>query len=333
MPSPSRGAAALREQTRANLARATVGVKQQQQETEQIRIATRAGWPHLPLEMLHPDPLNPRKTEDPVADDELKAAIIGSGRLEIPLTIYQREGLGWVIKHGHRRHRVLSRLVEEGHDEFRTVPVFIDTPPEQSPEGERSLRIAQVIENNARRGLSALDSAEQFHMIATLGAGSTLSARQVGSLAGVEERTMQRYFFIAQNLSRSERDLLREGFPDAGFSSLYALAEWLRDHGERLTPGQRQQAVLAFVREKPRPKMVPLVLRSLAPRQRAGRPARKRFQAGRTANGAFQVKLTLPAALTGDAAAIQSARKDLEKALIKLDELEERIKTGEQGGE
>lgn len=321
MPKPIRNAAALREQTRANLVRATHSVKQQQQETEQFRIATRAGWPRLPLELIHPDPLNPRRTEDPAADDELRAAILAAGQLEIPLTIYHSDGAGWLIKHGHRRHRALSRLVAEGHDEFRTVPVFIDSPPERTDEGERALRIAQVVENNVRQGLSPLDSAEQFHLIATLGVEAPLSARQVSSMAGIEERTMQRYFFIAQHLAAGERELLREGYPDVGFSALYALAEWLRDHGDRLEPRQRDEAVRAFIAAQPRPKMVPLVLQSLAPRKRAGRPARKRFQAGRTATGAFQVKLTLPPALATDPGAIRGARKDLERALQKLDEL------------
>lgn len=331
MSKPNRGAAALRAQTRANLARATDGVKQQQQETQQLRAAMRSSWPHLPLEVLHPDPGNPRKTEDRAADRELKAAILAAGRLELPLTIHHVDGVGWMIKHGHRRYQALRELVEEGHDAFRAVPVFIDTPSRPGPDGERALRIAQVMENNARQGLCALDSAEQYHLVATAGGGEPLSARQVAALSGVEERTMQRYFFLVEHLAAEERAALRSGFPDAGITALYALAEWMREHGARLSPAQRREAVRLFVQERPRPKMVALVLRSAAPRRPAGRPARKRFQLGRTAGGAFQVKLTLPAALVHDPAALRAARRDLERALAQLEALEGGSETDGEG--
>ena len=315
-------ATALREKAKQNLTRSAATAVAAKEETEQLLSGVRTGNASLPIEQIHPDPDQPRKSFDREALDELKRAILALGGLENPIHIYYRESVGFTIKHGERRFRALSELLEEGHEQFRQVPVLMSSPPDRSPEGEQRLRIAQVVENNARESLLPLETAEQFFLIANAGRAEPIPAKHLAELTGTEERVVQRYLYVVGGLPDGERGAVREAWPDAPLRPLYALVQWLQEHGARLEPGQRAAALQRFTKERPTERMVRVVLRDLEPRKRAGRPARKRFSSGTTRTGAFQVKLTLPAEMARDAGALRKARADLQRAQEQLEEME-----------
>lgn len=321
-------AAALREKAKQNLAQSAATAVAAKQETEQLLSGARTGNATLPIEQIHPDPDQPRKSFDREALDELKRAILALGGLENPIHIYYRESVGFTVKHGERRFRALRELLEEGHDEFRQVPVLMSPPPDRSAEGEQRLRIAQVVENNVRRSLLPLETAEQFHLIATAGRDEPIPATRLAELTGTEERVVQRFLYVVAGLAPEERAGLREAWPDAPLRPLYALVQWLQEQGRGLDAEDRAAAIELFARERPTERMVRVALRELAAKKKPGRPARKRFTAGTTKTGAFQVKLTLPPELVRDAASIRKARADLQRAQAQLEELERALGGG-----
>ncbi|MET0399802.1 MAG: ParB/RepB/Spo0J family partition protein [Longimicrobiaceae bacterium] len=324
-------AAALRDRAKQNLAQSAAPAVAAKQETEQLLSGARTGNATLPIEQIQPDPDQPRKAFEREGLDELKRAILALGGLENPIQIYYRESVGFTIKHGERRFRALRELLEEGHDRFRQVPVLMSPPPDRTPEGEQRLRIAQVVENNVRRGLLPMETAEQFHLIATAGRAEPLAATRLAELTGTEERVVQRYLFVVGGLSDGERASLREAWPDAPLRPLYALVQWLGEHGSRLDAPARAAAIDRFTRERPTERMVRVALRDLAPRKKPGRQARKRFSSGTTKTGAFQVKLTLPPEMMRDAESIRKARADLQKVQEQLEEMERALEGGGEG--
>lgn len=315
-------AAALREKAKQNLAQSAATAVAAKQETEQLLSGARTGNATLPIEQIQPDPDQPRKAFDRDGMDELKRAILALGGLENPVQIYYRESVGFTIKHGERRFRALKELLEEGHEQFRQIPVLMSPPPDRSPEGEQRLRIAQVVENNVRRSLLPLETAEQFHLIATAGRSESIPATRLAELTGTEERVVQRYLYVVGGLSERERTDVRDAWPEAPLRPLYALVQWLQEHGSRLDAEQRAAAIERFTRERPTERMLRVALRDLAPKKKPGRPARKRFSSGTTKTGAFQVKLTLPPELVRDAASIRKARADLQRVQEQLEEME-----------
>lgn len=321
-------AAALREKARSNLAQSAAPAVAAKQETEQLLSGARTGNATLPIEQIHPDPDQPRKAFDRERLDELKRAIVALGGLENPIHIYYRESVGFTIKHGERRFRALTELLEEGHEQFRQVPVLMSPPPDRTAEGEQRLRIAQVVENNARVALLPLETAEQFFLIAHAGRSHPLPASHLAELTGVEERVVQRYLYVVGGLEEDERALLRAGYPDAPLRPTYALVQWLQEHAGRLDADGRRAAIRRFVSARPTERMVRVVLRDLAPKKKPGRQARKRFTAGTSRNGSFQVKLTLPADLLRDPETIRRARADLQRAQEQLEEMERALGEG-----
>ncbi|HEX7240940.1 MAG TPA: ParB/RepB/Spo0J family partition protein [Longimicrobiaceae bacterium] len=323
-------AAALRERAKENLARTAAPAVAAKQETEQLLSGARTGNATLPIEQLHADPDQPRKSFDRERLDELKRAIVALGGLENPIQIYWKESVGFTIKHGERRFRALTELIAEGHEELRQVPILVCPPPDRTEEGDRRLRLAQVVENNARAALLPLETAEQFFAVAVSGRDEALPTRQLSELTGTDERVVQRYLFVVGGLSAEEREAVREAWPEAPLRPLYALVQWLQEHAPKPGDEVRGRAIRRFAKERPTERMVPVALRDLAPKKRAGRPARKRFSAGTTRGGAFQVKLTLPPELTRDRASIRNARRDLQKVQEQLEAMERALE--EDGG-
>ncbi len=321
-------AAALRERAKENLNRSAVTAVAAKEETEQLLSGARAGSATLPIEQIHADPEQPRKLFDPEKLEELKRSILALGGLENPVQIYHRPGVGFVIRHGERRYRALQELLTEGHDRFRQVPVLMVPPPEATPEGEQGLRIAQVVENNARESLLPLETAEQYHLIAQAGRSEPMRATELAALTGTEERVVQRYLFVVGGLDPEDRALLREAYPDAPLRPLYTLVQWLHEHGRTLDAAQRREAVRRFAEARPTERMVPVVLRELTPRKKVGRPARTRFSVGKTKSGGYQVKLTVPADLLRDPAALRRAREELDRAQAQLEEMERALEGG-----
>jgi ParB/RepB/Spo0J family partition protein len=300
-------------------------------ETDHLWSASRDSWVHLPVGSIHPDPDQPRKIFDRAKLDELKRAVVALGRLENPIKIFWHPETGrWTIKHGERRHRAISELVADGREELRMVPILIDSAPERTDEGERRLRIEQVVENNARENLLPLETAEQYLQIATAGREKPMPAARLAELTGLQERDVQRHLYVASGLTEEERARLGHEYPDAPLSPLYRLVQWLQEYEAQLSAEQRLAAVVRFTQEKPSANTVRLALKDLTPRKRPGRPARKRFQFGRTSAGGYQVKLTVPPQLLQDAGAIRKAREDLLRAADELETLERSLGAGDE---
>ncbi|MBV9772671.1 MAG: ParB N-terminal domain-containing protein, partial [Gemmatimonadetes bacterium] len=78
-------AAALREKAKSNLAQSAAPAVAAKQETEQLLSGARTGNATLPIEQIHPDPDQPRRTFDRERLDELKRAIVALGGLENPV--------------------------------------------------------------------------------------------------------------------------------------------------------------------------------------------------------------------------------------------------------
>lgn len=325
--------AALEERMGTVLSAATEEVRDDYEQTERIRAGRETGNVTFLLGELHPDPENPRKSFPREEMEDLKASIRALGGLETPIKIYWHPVYGrWTIKHGERRWRVLRELVQEGHTEFEQVPVLVDRNPDRTPEGRQRVRIAQVVENNVRANLLPLETAEQYYLIATEGREEPMSSAQLARLTGTRgERTVQRHVYIVGGLSLEERDLIREGYPEAPLVVLEALVRWFEKEAPDLSPESRLVAVERFVRERPREKMVRVVLRDLVPRKPAGRRARKRFSAGLTPGGSFQVKMMIPREMAMDREALRRAREDLMRAIESLREMEANL--GEHEGE
>jgi hypothetical protein len=312
----------LRAAAMKNTSTAAAGVQASHHHTEQLRAAARDRYAFLPLDTIHPDPEQPRRIFQRDKLDELKRAIVALGGLENPLQIYHREGSGWTLKHGERRHRALTELVREGHDEFRTAPVLIEQAPAPGAEGRRRFRIAQVVENNVRENLLPLETAEQYFLIATTDLDGPMAATQLAALTGTDERMAQRYLYVVGGLTPDEREVLHSRYPDAPLKPLYALVQWLQSYDGALDRDSRLAAVEHFAEVRPTEAMLRVALRHLAPRKTPGPRPRKRFSAGTTRSGAFQVKLTLPADLLRDPTAVRKAREDLQRAQQQLDEIE-----------
>ena len=325
----------LRTAAMRNTSTAAAGVQASHLQTEQIRAAARDRYAFLPIETINPDPDQPRRVFDRDKLNELKRAILALGGLENPLQIYHREGDGWTLKHGERRHRALSELVREGHDQFRTAPVLIDKAPESGAEGRRRFRIAQVVENNARENLLPLETAEQYYLIATTDLDAPMPATQLAALTGTDDRMAQRYLFVVGGLTEEERGLLHERYPDAPLKPLYALVQWLQSYEGKLDPSSRMAVVERFAEARPTQNMIRVALRDLAPKRTPGPRPRKRFSAGTIKTGAYQVKLTLPADLLRDPTAVRKAKEDLQKVQQYLDGIERELVrvSGEDSGD
>ncbi len=265
-------AAALREKARQNLARSAAPALAAKRETEQLLSGARTGNATLPLDEIHPDPDQPRKVFDRARLDELKLAILVLGGLENPVQIYWKDGAGFTIKHGERRYRALTELVREGHEAFRQVPVLVGAPPERTDDGDRRLRIAQVVENNSREPLLPMETAEQFWMIGRAGRDEPMAAKRLAELTGTEERVVQRHVFVVGGLTDAERDDLRRNWPEAPLRPLYALVQWLQENGAAPGSEARQAALQRFASERPAERMVRVALRDLAAKRKPGRP-------------------------------------------------------------
>ena len=68
----------------------------------------------IPHSLIDPSPLNPRRTSDPAALDELTASIRAEGLLQ-NLVLRAAAGGRFEIAAGERRYRALARLVDDGH--------------------------------------------------------------------------------------------------------------------------------------------------------------------------------------------------------------------------
>lgn len=120
----------------------------------------------FPLDVIDEDPDQPRKEFEPTKLEELAASIKESGVLQ-PITIKPHPELPgrYVIRYGARRYRA-SRIAGK-----TTIPAFI------SHEGDE---YAQVIENEQRDNLTALELAAFIQKRLSAGDSKTEIARRLG---------------------------------------------------------------------------------------------------------------------------------------------------------
>ena len=106
----------------------------------------------IKLNLIKPNPDQPRKYFDEVALDELTASISEKGLIS-PLTVREIKG-GYELIAGERRWRALKYLKK------RTVPVYVLNTKDESDVIEMAL-----IENLQREDLNAVEEAEAYAIL------------------------------------------------------------------------------------------------------------------------------------------------------------------------
>ena len=106
----------------------------------------------IKLELIHPNPNQPRKYFDEVALDELAASISEKGLIS-PLTVRESKG-GYELIAGERRWRALKHLKK------RTAPAYVLNTKDESDVMEMAL-----IENLQREDLNAVEEAEAYAVL------------------------------------------------------------------------------------------------------------------------------------------------------------------------
>ena len=106
----------------------------------------------IKLNLIHPNPNQPRKYFDEVALDELTASISEKGLIS-PLTVREVEG-GYELIAGERRWRALKYLKK------RIVPAYVLNTKDESDVMEMAL-----IENLQREDLNAVEEAEAYAVL------------------------------------------------------------------------------------------------------------------------------------------------------------------------
>lgn len=106
----------------------------------------------VPIEEIHPDPSQPRRTLDPESLEELASSIRQLGVRE-PIHVVEAAG-GYRILTGERRWLAARRAG------LKAVPVIVERPME---EGEKFL--LQLVENIQREDLNAVDRAEALKVL------------------------------------------------------------------------------------------------------------------------------------------------------------------------
>jgi ParB/RepB/Spo0J family partition protein len=302
--------------------RSTVGglgetARREAARTEAFERGERANWATLPHDRILPDPEQPRKFFDEVKLRAMAESIRAVGLRE-PLRVYPAGYEGrYRILDGQRRWHAIDALLDEGLEEFREVIVLI----EDVPESTERLRVEQLVTSLHKEVFVPLETAAALLEIAERGGedGAPLTAVALAERHGFNTKHVERHLKVARGLSDEERGLVLEQYPAAPLDPLEKLVAWLNGPaGATLDAAGRLRAVEAFAREKPAARALDTVLRPYAAKKPAGRPAKLHFRCGPTAGGGFSVNLRIPAGRAADAAALDRAEQDLEKALAEL---------------
>ncbi|WP_270375560.1 ParB/RepB/Spo0J family partition protein [Marinicauda sp. Alg238-R41] len=116
----------------------------------------------VPLSALHPSPLNPRKTFDEDALDELAGSILAEGLLQNLVARPRPDAAGqFEIVAGERRRRACQRLAEQG----RSSPRFDPAAPLRvlvRPLSDFEMRMIAIAENARRADPHWLEQADAY---------------------------------------------------------------------------------------------------------------------------------------------------------------------------
>jgi ParB family transcriptional regulator, chromosome partitioning protein len=108
---------------------------------------------NMPLEMITPDPDQPRKVFGATELRELAASIKENGLLQ-PITVRKAKGLGYWIVAGERRYRAHQI------NEAATIKAIIVDPADNA-----DVRVNQIIENDQRVDVTPLEQAHSYRKL------------------------------------------------------------------------------------------------------------------------------------------------------------------------
>jgi len=182
-------------------------------------LKARSGLAEIPLELLHPNPEQPRRRFDESALAELAASIAQHGVLQ-PLLVSEDGANGYVVIAGERRWRAARAAG------LRTVPAVI-----RERLGARDELALALVENLQRRDLSPLEEARAFeHLRSEHG----LSQAEIADQVGMDRSTVANSLRLLR-LPEEIQELVESGRLSAGHGrALLALPddesrlEWAR---------------------------------------------------------------------------------------------------------
>ncbi len=184
----------------------------------------------LPIDLIIPNPNNLYSMD---GIDELADSILLAGRVLQNIVVKAEDENGeFMIISGHRRLAACQKLVEEGHDEFDTIPALVEN------EADENLRELMLIyTNSTSRILTDAEKMRQAQkateILKNLKAEGKFEGRIRDAVARMLDTTgaqLARYAAIANNLTNPE---LKEAFEGGrlGVSAAYE-ASGLSDKGQ-----------------------------------------------------------------------------------------------------
>lgn len=163
-----------------------------------------AGLQDLTIDKLVPSPLNPRKTFDPVAIDELAASIRADGQVYQNLVARKhptKRGKFEIIA-GERRYRSVSQLVKAGDWlKTKTVPVKVIVADDA-----KVIEIG-ALENMQRKNLTPLEEARAFAALRELGRETD----QIAEAVGMSRRHVQVRLQLVDTLTPEAQMAMEQG--------------------------------------------------------------------------------------------------------------------------
>lgn len=172
-----------------------------------------SGLQMVPFNLTFPSPLNPRKTFDQAAIEELAQSILAQGILQ-NLVARPVDGRFEVVA-GGRRWRAVEFLVKNGplSDDY-LLPVRV-----QELTDLQALEMA-TLENVGRKNMSPMEEADAFAQIADMGE----SVYEIAAHFGYSARLVQRRIDISKNLAPEAKEALQKGEITIAKAEVLALA-------------------------------------------------------------------------------------------------------------
>lgn len=183
----------------------------------------RSGLTEIPVDLLHPNPRQPRHRFDPAALDELADSIRRHGVLQ-PLLVSEAEPDHYVLITGERRWRAARRAG------LATVPAVI----KERVTDDDQLELA-LVENLQRRDLTPLEEARAFEHLRS---ESGLSQAEIAERVGMDRSTVANALRLLK-LPAVVQEMVEDGALSAGhgrallsFADPEELAAWARRAAE-----------------------------------------------------------------------------------------------------
>lgn len=148
----------------------------------------------IPVDLIHPNPLQPRQAFNPEDLAELEASLRASGLLQ-PISVRKRDDGHFELIAGERRLRAATRLG------WATIPALI------KPLDNRDMLVLALVENLQRADLNPLDEAMGYQrLIAEFGH----TQQQVADAVGKDRSTIANLLRVL-GLPDGIRRLIRDG--------------------------------------------------------------------------------------------------------------------------